>query len=116
MHAPMARTLGVVEELANKPREERVERLAIELERRRGRRPRELVAARHRRNPHLPHGSVRTDNELGGRGLFEDDLQDAVLKLDLEAFLVGERQQRPLCAFQCMIRPQSEILFAQICH
>ena len=61
----------------------------------------------------LSHRRIRTDDEFCGHGFLEDDLQHAVLKLDLEAFRVGEWQQRPLRAFERMIGLQTEVLLGQ---
>ena len=73
--------------------EQHIERFAIELELRSRRRPCELEAARHRGDPHLAYGRVGADDELRGRRLLEDDLQDAVLAFELESRLIGKRQQ-----------------------
>ena len=74
-----------------------------------------------RRDPDLPHGRVGTDDELRFDRLLEENLQHAVLKLDLEPFLVGEREERVLRALQRLVGLHAELLLGQvhrqiICH
>ena len=83
-----------VEKLARQTVEQLDKRFAVQRRRRRLRRPRQLVAPRHRRHPDLPHRRVRRDDELRLARFFEHEVEHAVLQLDLEALLVGKRQQR----------------------
>src|SRR6478735_9383021 len=52
--------------------------------------PPELVAAGHGRHPDLAYWRIGRHHELRFPRLFEDHVQDAVLKFYLELLLVGE--------------------------
>src|SRR5689334_25194088 len=98
-----SRTLRL-KELLREAFDERVERFAIQRERRRVGRPRQLEAARHRRHPDLTHGSVGADDEFRRGWFLEHDLQDAVLQLHFEAVLVGHLLKRVLQMFEREVR------------
>ncbi len=55
-------------------------------------------------------GCVGTDDELRRRGLLEHELQDAVVQLDLEVVLVGQRQQVLLQFFERLVGAEPEFL------
>src|SRR3989454_10919882 len=102
--------------LSDQPFEQRIERFAIESERRRVDGPRELVAAGARRYPDLPHGRIRAHHELGLGRLLEQNLQHAVLQLDLELLLVRDWQERPARAFERIVCLHAKLLFRQVGH
>ena len=61
----------------------------------------------------MANRGIRTDDELGGTGFFEDHLQDAVLQLDLEPLFVSERQERSLELLQSQVRLEPEFLLGE---
>jgi hypothetical protein len=50
---------------------------------------------------------------FAGRWIFKEDLQHAVLKLDLEVFLIGQRQQRSLRLFKRVVGLEPEVLVGE---
>src|SRR3954452_6233273 len=90
---PEKRWSRLLEKRVGQAIEQRRQRLAVKCEGAGIGRPRELKASRHRRDPDLPYRRVGRDHELGLDRLLEDDVEHAVLQLDLEPFAVGERQQ-----------------------
>src|SRR3989454_12255783 len=102
--------------LSDQPFEQRIERFAIEGERRRVGGPRELVAAGECRYPDLPDRRIRAHHELRLGRLLEQNLQHAVLQLDLELLLVRDREERLACPFECIVCLHAEFLFAEPRH
>ena len=61
-------------------------------------------------------GALGLTTNVAGGGLLEDDLEDAVLQVDFEAFLIGEREQRTLCLLERAIGLEAEVLLGERGH
>src|SRR5476649_88480 len=110
----MSRRLsGLPEKAARETVEQQRQRLAVQRKGAELRRPREFKASGHRRHPNLEDRCIRRHDELGLDRLLEDDVQHAVLQLDLEAVAVGERQQRMARGVERFIAFDAEFLFGE---
>ena len=75
-----------------------------------------LVAPGEGRHPNLPDGRVGGDDEPCVARLFEHQVEDAVLQLHLEAFLVGQRQNRTAGGLERSIALDAEFLLGESRH
>src|SRR5215831_4643532 len=101
---------------ASEPIEQLGQRFPLEGERAKVVGPREFIALSHRRDPDLAYRRVRRHDEPCLGRLFEKQVEDAVLKLNLEPFLVRQRQKGPARILERRIALHAEFLFRQCGH
>ena len=110
------RSSGLPEMDAREPIEQLRQRLAVQREAGKLGLPREFITPGQRRHPNLPHGGVRRDDELRIGGLFENEVQNAVLQLDFEAVTVRQWQKRTACGFERFVAFHAEFLLGKGGH
>src|SRR5215813_8406190 len=102
------------EEFARQTLEHLRQRFVVERERAALARPRQLVASGHRRHPDLTDGGVGAHDEPRLGRLVEQQVERAVRELDLEAFPVGEWQQRTPRFLQRLVALDAEFLVREL--
>src|SRR4030095_9241133 len=68
------------------------------------------------RDPYLADRRVRRDDELRFARLFEQQVEDAVLQLELETGLVGQRQQRSVGLVERLVAADAKLLLCEGSH